>query len=266
MAKVEKMNVVLAKVDHSASVYAKEVNEYAQFFTNAQGAFRGEKKTYIPREGYPDDPTKKGVTAVQTTVSEQLDWFKNIATNYLNEVFSVEATNSMGARKVELVVDGHSFGELTALDLMRLKSILTSKELVTMYERIPVYSDSEIWKPTNNAEYGNREILENELVKGVSRTTETTEEILRDPNIDPANIPANYRAAVVQRKKTVEIGDYTHQRFTGEWSQKQRADLLARRSKLLKAVIAALKEVNDQEAIEPNLDTNALIDYIHYGK
>ena len=75
-----------------------------------------------------------------------------------------------------------------------------------------------------------------------------------------------FRSAVVQRKKTVEIGDYTHQRFTGEWSQKQRADLLARRSKLLKAVIAALKEVNDQEAIEPNLDTNALIDYIHYGK
>ena len=266
MAKVEKMNVVLAKVDHSASVYAKEVNEYAQYFKNAQGAFRGEKKTYIPREGYPDDPTKKGVTAVQTTVSEQLDWFKNIATNYLNEVFSVEATNSMGARKVELVVDGHSFGELTALDLMRLKSILTSKELVTMYERIPVYSDSEIWKPTNNAEYGNREILENELVKGVSRTTETTEEILRDPNIDPANIPANYRAAVVQRKKTVEIGDYTHQRFTGEWSQKQRADLLNRRSKLLKAVIAALKEVNDQEVVESNLDANALLDYIHYGK
>ena len=45
MAKVEKMNVVLAKVDHSASVYAKEVNEYAQYFKNAQGAFRGEKKT-----------------------------------------------------------------------------------------------------------------------------------------------------------------------------------------------------------------------------
>lgn len=266
MAKVEKMNVVLAKVDHSASVYAKEVNEYAQYFKNAQGAFRGEKKTYIPREGYPDDPTKKGVTAVQTTVSEQLDWFKNIATNYLNEVFSVEATNSMGARKVELVVDGHSFGELTALDLMRLKSILTSKELVTMYERIPVYSDSEIWKPTNNAEYGNREILENELVKGVSRTTETTEEILRDPNIDPANIPANYRAAIVQRKTTVEVGDYTHQKFTGEWSQKQRADLLNRRSKLLKAVIAALKEVNDQEVVEPNIDANALLDYIHYGK
>lgn len=260
------MNVVLAKVDHSASVYAKEVNEYAQYFKNAQGAFRGEKKTYIPREGYPDDPTKKGVTAVQTTVSEQLDWFKNIATNYLNEVFSVEATNSMGARKVELVVDGHSFGELTALDLMRLKSILTSKELVTMYERIPVYSDSEIWKPTNNAEYGNREILENELVKGVSRTTETTEEILRDPNIDPANIPANYRAAIVQRKTTVEVGDYTHQKFTGEWSQKQRADLLNRRSKLLKAVIAALKEVNDQEVVEPNIDANALLDYIHYGK
>lgn len=266
MANVQKMNTLLAKVDHSASVYAKEVNEYASYFKNSQGAFRGEKKTYAPREGYPEDPTKKGVTAVQTTVNEQLDWFKDIAANYLNEVFAVEATNSMGARKVELVVDGHSFGELTALDLMRLKSVLTAKELVTMYERIPVYSDSEIWTPTQNTEYKGREILENELMKGVSRTTETKEEILKDPNIDPANIPANYRAAIVQRKTTVEVGDYTMQKFTGEWSQKQRADLLNRRSKLLKAVIAALKEVNDQEVVESNLDANALLDYIHYGK
>lgn len=261
-----KMNTLLAKVDHSAAVYNKEVNEYADYFKKSQGAFRGEKKTYTPREGYSDDPTKQGTTVVQTTVKEQFDWFGNVAKNYLNELFQVEATNSLGAKKVELVVDGVSFGELTALDLMRLKSVLTSKELVSMYERIPVYSDSEVWTPSTNAEYKGREVLETEMVKGVTRTTETEDVILKDPNINPSNIPENYRAAVVQKRKTVEIGDYTHQKFTGEWSQRQKAELLNRRSQLLKAVIAALKEVNDQEAQAANLDVNALVDYLHFGK
>ena len=158
------------------------------------------------------------------------------------------------------------FGELTALDLMRLKSILTSKELVTMYERIPVYSDSEVWTPSKNVEYKDREVLETEMQKGVTRTTETEDVILKDPNINPANIPENYRAAVVQKKKTVETGDYTFQKFTGEWSQRQKADLLDRRSRVLKAVIAALKEVNDQEVMAENLNVDALVDFIHFGK
>ena len=267
MSNAVKMNTLLAKVDHSASVYNKEVNEYAEYFKKSQGAFRGEKKTFTPREGYSEDPTKQGTTNVQTTVKEQLDWFGDkVAKNYLKEVFQVEATNSAGAKKVELVVDGISFGELTALDLMRLKSILTSKELVTMYERIPVYSDSEVWTPSKNVEYKDREVLETEMVKGVTRTTETEDVILKDPNINPANIPENYRAAVVQKKKTVETGDYTFQKFTGEWSQRQKADLLDRRSRVLKAVIAALKEVNDQEVMAENLNVDALVDFIHFGK
>lgn len=266
MANTTKMNVMLAKVDHSASVYNKELAEYANYFKKSQGAFRGEKKTFVPRDGYSEDPTKMGTTQVQTTVKEQLDWFTDIAKNYFDEVFSVEATNSLGAKTVELVVDGKSFGNLTALDLMRLKSILTSKELSNMYENIPVYSDSENWTPTDSADYAGREILETAMLKGVTRTTETEERILKDPNIDPNNIPANYRAAVVSVRKTVETGDYTVQKFSGEWSQKQKADLLNRKSKLLKAVIAALKEVNEQDAADSNLNSEALLNYINYGK
>lgn len=263
MANTIKMNTLLAKVEHSGAVYNKELNEYADLFKKNQGMFRGEKHTYVARDGYMDKPENRKVTNVQSTVDEQLEWFDSIANNYLNELFKVEATNSCGAKKVELVVDGVSFGELTALDLMRLKSILTSKELTTMYERIPVYSDSEIWTPTSNSEYTGRAVLENEISRGAERTTETVDVILKDPNIDPANLPSNYRAAVSSQRKTVEIGDYTHQKFTGEWSQKKKADLLARKSKLLKAVIAALKDVNDVEAVNPNLDVKAMLNYIH---
>lgn len=44
--------------------------------------------------------------------------------NYLTQQFAIEATNSKGEDTVELVVEDHSFCNLTALELMRLKSLL----------------------------------------------------------------------------------------------------------------------------------------------
>ena len=151
-----KMNTLLAMVDHSQAVFNKEISAYAVLFKNKQTMFRGERKTYAPRECYQEDTSKQGTTAVQSTVNEQFDWFTNkVALKYLNEQFSVEATNSIGAKRVPLIVDGVNFGELTALDLMRLKSILTSGPLDTMYELIPVRSDSEVWTKADG-DYANR--------------------------------------------------------------------------------------------------------------
>ena len=260
-----KMNTLLAKVDHSQAVFNKEMSAYAALFKNKQGMFRGERKTYAPREGYPEDPTKQGTTAVQSTVNEQLDWFVDkVAINYLTEQFSVEATNSLGAKKVPLIVDGINFGELTALDLMRLKSILTSGPLDLMYETLPVRSDSEVWTKADG-DYVGREVFCTPMLKGVTRTTESEEVILKDPNLDPAHLPANYNAKTTVKKKTVEIGDYTMQKFSGEWTQTQKAQLLDRKSRLLNAVIAALKEVNDVEAAQSNLDVKAMLNFIHKG-
>ena len=260
-----KMNTLLAKVDHSQAVFNKEMSAYAALFKNKQGMFRGERKTYAPREGYPEDPTKQGTTAVQSTVNEQLDWFADkVAINYLTEQFSVEATNSLGAKKVPLVVDGINFGELTALDLMRLKSILTSGPLDLMYETLPVRSDSEVWTKADG-DYTGRDVFCTPMLKGVTRTTESEEVILKDPNLDPAHLPANYNAKTTVKKKTVEIGDYTMQKFSGEWTQTQKAQLLDRKSRLLNAVIAALKEVNDVEAAQSNLDVKAMLNFIHRG-
>ena len=101
---------------------------------------------------------------------------------------------------------------------------------------------------------------------GVTRTTESEEVILKDPNLDPAKLPANYNAKVTVKKRIVETGDYTLQRFTGAWTQRQRAELLRRRSQLLAAVIEALKEVNDVESEEPNLNVRGLISFLHYGE
>jgi len=264
MAEV-KMNTLLAKVEHSAASVARLIADYATFFKTKQGMFRGVKKTFTPREGYFEDPSKMGTVTVATTVDEKFDWFNAQLKNYLNDVFSVEATNSNGAKTVELIVDGHSFGNLTALDLMRLKNILTNKDLEAVYANIPVRSDSVVWDKTDDPEYAGRSVFETELIKGVTRTTENEEVILKDPNLDSAHLPNNYVAKTTVKKKTVETGDYTYQEFTGEWTQRARAELLRRRSNLLEAVITALKEVNDVEAVKPNLDVENFVDYLYRG-
>ncbi len=259
------MNTLLAKVEHSTASIARLFADYANFYKTKQGMFRGYKKTFVPKDGYFDDPSKMGTVVVATTVDEKFDWFNNQFKNWLKEVFSVESTNSLGAKTVELKVNGKSFGNLTALELMRLKNILTNKDLESVFVNIPVRSDSEVWNPTTDPEYAGRNVFETELIKGVTRTTEAEEVILKDPNLDPSHLPANYQARTTIKKRTVETGDYTQQNFTGEWTQRQRAELLRRRSELLAAVIEALKEVNDTVVEEPNLKVDEFVDYLYKG-
>jgi len=262
---VLKMNTLLAKVDHSTASFKRMLADYANFFKKSQGMFRGIKKTFTPRDGYFEDPTKMGTVVVATTVDEKFDWFNEQFKNWLTEVFSVEATNSKGAKTVELKVDGKVLGNVTAAELLRLKNILTDQALVDVFANIPVRSDSEVWTPTQDPEYAGRAVFETELVKGVTRTTEKEEVILKDPNINPDHLPANYQAKTTMKSRTVETGDYTQQNFTGEWTQRQRAELLRRRSELLAVVIEKLKEVNDTEVEQPHLDVQGMVDYLYRG-
>lgn len=266
-----KMNTLLGVTEHAQTVSNKEISEYTQLFKNKGGQFVGELKTYEPHEGYPDKPSEHVNRAVASTVTEQFEYMlndkdphKGALPKYLKLLFQIESTNSAGAKRVPLIVDGVNLGNLTAIELMRLKNILTSSNLDDMFKNIPVRSDSKRWTRASG-DYADREVYESDVIRSVDRTTIKTQEILKDPNIDPTNIPANYRSTIVERTQTVEMADQTRQEFTGEWSQTQKAYLLSRKSLLLNAVISALKEVNDTEAIPANLDVDAMLKYIFFG-
>lgn len=261
-----KMNTLLAKVDHESASAAAMVKDYAAFFKTKQGAFRGEKNTYSAVNGYDERPERNTQVKVQTTVQEKLDWFEDKFVPYLRDLFSIEATNAGDAHKVPLTVDGVFFGNLSAIELMRLRNILTSREMNTMHENIPVRSDAKIYEECNDAQYEGREIYQTPVLKSDERTTEKEEVILKDPNLDPQHLPANYRAQTTIKSKTVKVAETTHQEFTGEWTQRKRAELLRRKSAILSAITVALKEVNEVEARAANLDVDALIHFIHYGK
>lgn len=148
---------------------------------------------------------------------------------------------------------------------MRLKNILTMPNFDEMCKNIPVRSDSKRWTKSGG-DYADREVYETDIVRSVDRTTIKTQEILKDPNIDPKNLSGNYRAAVVEKAQTIEMADQTRQEFSGEWTQTQKVYLLNRKRFMLNAVIAALKDVNNADSYESNLDVDQMMKYLFFGK
>lgn len=262
-----KLAVLLAKTEHLAAKWKGSIKDYLGFFKNKQTDFRGEKKTYVAKDNTVDDSSRRGNKLVVTTVKEKLDYLKDTNAEYINALFSQEATNAAGSAKAELVVDGKSFGTYSSLELLRLKSMIENGELEQMYAAIPVRNDDEEWKVTEEDQYKNRKVIyESNKSTGVAKTTVKENYILTDPNLSSLKDTSSYKAVVAQKDTIMELGDFTHQKFSGEWSHRERAELLGRRSKLLTAVIEALKTANDVEVVESQMTANKLFDYLHEGK
>ena len=73
-----------------------------------------------------------------------------------------------------------------------------------MYDNIPVRSDAFVWTPCKDEEYAGREIYESPMIQSTERTTTIEEVILKDPNIDPQHLPANYRGTVSKVQTTLD--------------------------------------------------------------
>ncbi len=259
-----KLNVLLAKTDHLASVFKKGIQDYVKFFKTAQGSFKGGKKTYEPKPGTIDQPNERSNKLVVTTVSEKLYYLQESSREYIDALFSQEKTNSSGIAKAKLVVDGISFGEFTSMELLRLKSLLESGDIKEMYENIPVRNDDETWNKSSNEMYTSRDIYESTMQVGIQKSIIKESYILSDPNISKID-SSKYTPITATKDTIVELGDYTYQRFSGEASHHERASILGRRSKLLTAVIESLKTANDVECIESDMTADKIFNYLHSG-
>lgn len=264
-----KLNQLLAKTDISATQYKALLSGYKSAFQHNQGLFKGLKKTYQPKEGQPMDPNYSANEKVQSTVKEYIEYFVNRAAPHLNNLLAVEATNAFGNAKAELLIEGVSFGFMSALELLRLKSVIVSSELSAIYESLPVRSDRINWTETSDPEYKGREVFEAPEVAGVSRTSEVTNYIIPDPNIsvvvERLKTLQGYQPLIGQKRETIELGDYTKQDFSGEITHLQRAMILDRKTKLLMAIQEALVKCNEVPVVKSDCRAEAIFDYLHYG-
>lgn len=261
-----KLNTLLGKTEHLSGPFKASIKDYTQFFKDKQASFRGEKKTYDPKSGTVDIPGERGNKLVVTTVDEKLDWLKETNQEYIDLLFSQEATNASGKAKATLIVDGIEFGEFSSLELLRLKSLIENGELEQMYSNIPVRNDDEEWNKTSEEMYTKREIFENKKQIGTKKSIVKESYVMIDPNVKDLKDSSSYKAPIGAKDTVMELGDYTYQKFTGEWSHRERAELLRRRSKLLSSVIEALKVSNETVAIKSKMTADKLFGYIHTGK
>lgn len=258
----KKLNILLAITEQGDTNFKNAVGDYITFFKNEQGAFKGERSLYSAAPGTEDDPSKRSNRRVSTTVKEKLDWFTESYSQHIKDVLSVEATNASGTCKTELIVEGKSFGLLSSLELLRLINLM-EKSLRNMYAFIPVRSDSEDWIESDNEQYKGRAIFESPLVNRLAQTTHKESYILIDPNLDKLTDKGKY-SPVMADKTTVEIlGNHSTQKFSGEWSHRERATTLRKISNIITAAKAALKECNDAMVVETKLQVDDLFDYLH---
>lgn len=260
-----KTNVLLALLDQKASVYKALVNDYAKFFKNDQGQFKGVKKTYDPNPDTVDEPSMRGLARVVTTVDEKLEYFTKHAVDYIDKKLSVEATNSSGQARADLIVEGKKLGNLTSQELLSLKSLLENKELMTLWSTIPVRSDSEIWTKSENELYSGREVYEKPQLSGIKKSITKEQYILEDPNISKFKDSSAYKPQIATKDTPMELGKWTAQEFSGEWTHLKRASLLGRREILYTAVIEALKKANEVEAVPSELKGEQILNFIHNG-
>lgn len=260
---MEKLGTALARKENLEGSWKKNLAEYATHFIDKQGAFKGEKKSFDLVPGMQDIPSERGEKIVQATVDSNLEWLEETHSNFIDTLFSVEATNASGTVNAELIVEGKVLGTFSSMELLRLKTLLESGEVVKMYDNIPLRSTQKQWSLCTNEQYIGKNIYETELQKYVKNTTTKSSYVLLDPNVN-SNSP-NYKPMVAEKTTVEKVGDASFQEFSGEWTLRQKAELLRRKTILCTAVKEALQRANQAETIKSQLTSKKLFDYIHRG-
>ena len=268
--KTKKLSQVLAMTDDGRTSFKNNITDATKFFKKENGVnFRGNKNTYTPFDGTVDEPSKRSVVLVASTVDERLNWVFDSVGKYINGLFTQERSNASGKAKAHLYVEGKDWGEFTSLELLKLKSILKAGDATVknMIATIPVRDRQEIWFATNSDDYADKEgIYETERVEEINKTTVKESYILPDPNFVNKENMSGYTPIQGTKNTIKELGKGTRQKFSGEWSELQRAQALKRIQELDLAVTDALKRANDVPVVESDMKAATIFDYIFYGK
>lgn len=264
-----KQHVLLAKTEHSGAQFRELVKGYVKTFKDNQSnesIFRGIRQTYQAKEGFLDEPSKRGFRPVRNTVPEYLEYLEKTSNEYVSNLFALEATNASGTATARLVVDGEDFGELTTLELLRLKSFLDHQELNTLYQSLPVRPDNQMWKESDDEEFRGKPVWATQLFENPHRTTLKEPFILKDPNIEFVKDGKGYQPQVQYRDTPIIMGEQQVQWFSGEISHRERADILERLTKLKGAVKEALAKANEVEIVPSPLTGQKVFGYLRTGK
>lgn len=257
----KKLVLILALCQDEQARYKKMLSDYIKFFSKEQGAFMGRRHTYSATEEKYEDPTKVKFEKVVTTPALKFKYFIEASQNYLHALLTKERTNASFVAKADLMVEGKWWGNFTSTELLAIKGLIESGEMLDLLKSIPVRSDTIDWGETDEF-LGMR--VWREIKVNLERTTLKESYILSDPNIDKLK-GGDYKPQLASKDTPIIMGTLTREEFHSGWKTEEKAATLDRRSVLLESIIVALSQCNDCEVVETTMTADKLFGYIFFG-
>lgn len=231
MAQLHKLLAVVAGLKGAAT---KILRETQQVFVGKGHMFDGRLKTYKPdAEGGDTIPEERD--PLVSTVGEKLGHLAEMATPGIDAAFQVEDTNTQARADLELD-DGVVIKNVPVTFLLQFDKMVI--ELRNVYDAIPTRDPKYEW--VDAPEQG----------KGIStnRYQEYSNRLLEE--IIPLVLAAatdKHPAQVQLQKKSIKVGVWSTQYWTGKISPAQKYELLKRVDMVHRAVKQAMAKANETE-------------------
>ena len=242
-----KLHELLAVEQDRKNKAAAAIGEALQTFTKRDVLFDGMAKRYVAMEEDSEvipDETKEMVSTLKEKLQQTLEIFAVGIDAHLSK----EETNASNTAKAELLVDGQSFGILSATSLLALETHLS--KLRELYIAIPTLDLTKKWNY--------------DAQRGVYRTDEE----VKFRSIKRPKVIVKYEATKEHPAQTellyldYQVGKYETTYYSGKVTANQKALLLRRVDALIEAVKTARSKANNVD-VQNTKVAQKLFDFIN---
>lgn len=181
----------------------------------------------------------------------------SVSTNLTN-LMNIDATNCSGTAKVELKVDGNSYGNLSALELLQLRGFLMNNEFISVLKSFPVRPTDKSWVESTDSEVPTG-TYENLVFEGQNKTTLKRTIILQDPNAEHYKSGVTVNAVTTTIDTVVPTMDQRSVVYSTGIAYKEQVAILEKRQRWLSAVMTALSEVNATPVVVSEFDVEKMM-------
>jgi len=244
-----KLHAVLAVEATNKAQAEKILNEQISNFSKNDSRFDGLTRVLIPLEGEGERMTTDN-KIINYTVIENVAYVADIVCKYLNTTLTKEETNSSGAARAELMIQGESYGEVSATSLLALENYIA--KVRRFYEAIPTLDPTKDWKEDEAKSRGFKRTDAEHKYK----TEKRTKHIVVHPPTE--HFPAEIRESTTD----VQVGKYETVYTSTKISTRDKAELLKRIDVVLESVKTTRAKANEAEAKQSELATK-LFDFIN---